>query len=174
MVIRAAQFNLYLLVIVALACGCQSNKGPTAAMRLYLEANRDGTSLSQQVAVYRAHPVLIIVESAPFITESDITTARVLDIPGGFVMQLKLDQHGLLVLNQNAASNPGRHYAVECRYGEKQKLIRWLAAPLLPRQISMGTISFTPDADREEAEFFVRGLTNTIAKVRGEAFIPEQ
>ena len=40
---------------------------------------------------------------------------------------------------------------------------RWLAAPSINRLVANGTLTFTPDASREEAEQLVKGL-NLAAK----------
>ena len=49
----------------------------------------------------------------------------------------------------------------ESQFGE----MRWLAAPMITRQIQDGIFVFTPDASREEAERIVRGVNNVVAKL---------
>jgi hypothetical protein len=43
---------------------------------------------------------------------------------------------------------------------------RWLAAPVIPRRISNGVLTFTPDASREEADLIAIGLNNVAKKVQ--------
>jgi hypothetical protein len=67
-------------------------------------------------------------------------------------------------LEQFTAANPGRHLAIFGQWGDKLSAGRWLAAPLISRRITKGTIIFTPDASREEALKLVTGLSNIAKK----------
>jgi len=166
MVIRATQFNLYLgLLLLALATGCQTGDKdkPMATLRVHLEVSPTETAVNGPVPVYRAMPVMVNIDKAPMVTEDDLTSAKLVDQPGGFAIELQFDDHGILVLNQYASANPGKHYVVYSQWGTgKFKQERWLAAPLMPRNISNGTLTFTPDATREEAQEIVDGLSNAI------------
>ena len=166
MVIRPAQFNLYLgLVLLALATGCQTGDKakPMAILRVHMEVSPSETAMNSPVPVYRANPVMVNVDQNPILTESDIVSAELLDVPGGFVIQVRFDPHGSMVLNQYFTANPGRHYAVFSEFGAGKFILkRWLAAPLLPNRPTGGTLTFTPDADRTEAQEIVDGLNNAV------------
>jgi hypothetical protein len=45
------------------------------------------------------------------------------------------------------------------------KQARWIAAPVIHGRISNGSLVFTPDASREEADEIARGLTNIAKKI---------
>lgn len=167
MVIRPAQFNLYLgLLLLALATGCQTRDGgdkPVANLRVHMEVSPQESAMNSTVPVYRANPVMVNVDQNPMLTEDDVAEARLVDLPGGFAIQIRFDAHGSIVLNQNFAADPGRHYAIYSEFGTgKFRLKRWLAAPLLPKRPANGVLTFTPDADRDEAMQIVDGLNNFV------------
>jgi hypothetical protein len=84
---------------------------------------------------------------------------------------LKLDKRGTWLLEQATGMNPGKHLVIFSQFGEapdyKLNTGRWLAAPKIERRIADGTISFTPDATREESDAIVKGLNNVARKVQG-------
>jgi preprotein translocase subunit SecD len=168
MIIGATKFNLYLLLaaVLCLAGGCETgrDKTPVAAIQFHIETTKDGTSLNKPVPIYRANPVLINVDVEPFLTEDDVTSARLVDTNGGFMMNIKFNDSGASTLEQYTSDNPGRHIAVYCAYGEKLKETRWLAAPQIHRRISDGQLTFTPDATRDESKLIVESLNNLIAE----------
>jgi len=92
-----------------------------------------------------------------------VQQAVLVDWQGTFDIQVKFDWHGTLVLDNVTTSNPGRRIAVFSQFGKEG---RWLAAPRPERRISDGTLTFTPDATREEAERIVRGINNLAAKIK--------
>ena len=59
---RTLHFNIILLLL-ALATGCQSDKPKRelSALRLHIEVNADGTPDSKPVPIYRAQPVFVNV-----------------------------------------------------------------------------------------------------------------
>ncbi|MFO1497624.1 MAG: hypothetical protein U1G07_04395 [Verrucomicrobiota bacterium] len=163
-----APFNIYLLtVLIAWSLGCQTSderkKGKEAStLRLFLEAHRDGNDSQSGVPIYRANPIRVNVEREPFLSETDLESASVVDLPGGFAIRAQFDGHGALILEGVTVAHKGAHIAVQSNFGES----RWLAAPLITRRISNGEFVFTPDATRDEADRVVRGLTNLITKVK--------
>lgn len=168
MKIWIARFNIYLLIVVAgLQTGCktteekQRNK-EAATLRFHLEINADGTERNRGVPIYRDRPVLVNVVRDPFLTEGDILTASVVDVLGGFSIQIKFDQHGTLVLDMVSAANKGKRIGIQSLFVES----RWLAAPIITRRIQDGVLIFTPDASREEAERIVRGVNNVVQKLK--------
>jgi hypothetical protein len=170
MITGRSRFNLYLLLTLAaaIACGCRSHKDDKdkqlATLRVHLESPADDPSSSLKVPIYRASPVELRVEKEPFLTEAHVASAKVVDVLGGFDLRIQLNQQGTWLLQEYSASNPQKHYAIFCQFGEKGKQSRWLAAPEFSRTISDGLIQFTPDASREEADEIALGLKNIAKK----------
>jgi hypothetical protein len=170
MITGRARYNLYFsLALAAIAvCGCRTNKDPKAkelaTLRVHLEAGPQDTGRSIQVPIYRAHPFQLQVQNEPFLTELQVASAKVVDVLGGFDLQIQLNHQGTWLMQQYSAENRGRHFAVFTQFGEKGRQARWLAAPEFSMLITDGLIQFTPDATREEADDIARGLNNTAKK----------
>jgi len=161
---RAAHFNIILLLL-GLAIGCRTGgqKKELSAIRLYIEVvNADSSGTSKPVPIYRAKPLLVNVETEAFMDERDVEKAEVIDWMDGYAIQVHFNAHGKLVLEGTTLANPNCRIAVLAEFGES----RWLAAPLVGRSITDGTFSFTPDATREEAARFVRGLNGVAALIK--------
>lgn len=180
MEIRARAFNIYFwLAALTLAAwcggGCASSpekkrKEQLATMHMHLEVNPDSTGLDAPVPIYRAEPVMVNILKEPFLTESDVASARVVtDQDGTFAVQMQFTQHGTWVLENYTASNPRKRIAIFAQWGVDEKYTRWLAAPKMTARISEGLLTFTPDASREEAEELVLGLNNTAIKLGNQA-----
>jgi hypothetical protein len=170
MMIGRNRFNIYLLLSLAisLAPGCQIKDKPdkqVSTLRVHLEANPDESSYTTSVPVYREKPVSITVDKIPFLTELDVSEAKVVEVLGGFALSIKFNQHGTWLLEGYSTANQGRHFAVFSQFGDHGKQSRWLAAPILPR-VSNGVLVFTPDATREEAAQIARGLNNVAKKAK--------
>jgi hypothetical protein len=165
MKIRLAPFNIYLLALItvlAISCKTPEEKklGKEAStFRVYLAS---GAGPSGGVPVYRQSPIRLNVEREPFLTEIDLDSASVIDVPGGFAFNAQFNGHGALVLEGVTVAHKGQYIAIHSSFGEN----RWLAAPLITRRISNGDLVFTPDATREEANRIANGLTNVIKKVK--------
>jgi len=170
MMIDSRRFNIYLLLLLALAFGggCKTGKGKKqySTLRVYLEVNPDGTDKNGPVPIFREKPMLVNVEKMPFLTEGQVSRARVVDVFGGFVLQIEFNQEGTWLLEQYSASNPGKHFAIQSIFGAKTNMVRWLAAPRITRPITNGTLTFTPDATHEEADQIVLGLNNLANEVK--------
>lgn len=166
MITGRSRFNIYLLFLFAglLACGCGSTKKkkdePLSTLRIHIEMTASPMDFSISVPVYRAKPVMITVDKEPFLTELNIASAKVVDVMGGFALQVEFNHSGAMLLEQYTASNPGRHIAIFSLFGKKKEESRWLGAPIIGRRISNGVLTFTPDASREESERIVLGLNN--------------
>jgi hypothetical protein len=163
------RFNNYLLVAVIgwLAGGCASSgEGKklkeASTLRLFREADSDGSNRNTAVPIYRAAPVPVVVERAPFLDAGNLIDAAVVDTVGGFAVRLKFDYHGTLALESVTGASKGRRIAVFSQWTEG----RWLAAPKLTTRISDGVFAFTPDASREEIERIVRGLNNVAVMLK--------
>ncbi len=161
------QFNLFLaLMSLAILCGCQTNKKnkEVSALRLHIEASSNDSGLTQTVKVLRSDPMLIVVEKEAVLTEANLIEAKVIDARGGIAIQIQFDESSALVLEQYSAANPGKHFVIFGQWGQKLEDGRWLAAPLITHRITGGSLSFTPDMSREEADRLVLGLKN-VAKI---------
>lgn len=171
MVTRSPRFNInllgpVLLLLILTSCATAGSKAEKeiATLRVHLEVNPDGSDRNSRVPIYRAKPILLNVEKSPFVNESDLAQASLVDEMGGFKIVIQFDTRGTRLLEQFSATNPGKHLAIATQFGEKLKQNRWLAAPLISHRIADGTLAFTPDATRDEAETIVRGLNNVAIK----------
>lgn len=170
MVIRLLRFNSYLLsaALVLTLAGCETTKSKaqkqTAMLRIHVEVPRDELGQSIPATISRTAPMTIHVNRSPFLQESQLTQASIVESHGGFSIALQFDQRGTWLLEQYTAMNPGRHLAIAAQFGEKLAETRWLAAPLINRRVSGGALIFSPDASREEAEAIARGLNNVAVK----------
>lgn len=115
---------------------------------------------------------MVNVEKNPFITESFVKEARVVDTVGGFAVKLTFERRGAWILEQYTASNQGKRIAVYAEFfdppGSKTNITRWLAAPITAKRITDGVFTFTPDATRDEADAFVLGLSKLAKKTEDE------
>jgi hypothetical protein len=171
MMIGRNRFNIYLLLSLAAAfgVGCLTLNKPDKQMstlRVHLEANPDESSYTTSVPIYREKPVSITVDKIPFLTELDVSEAKVIDVMGGFELSIKFNKHGSWLLEGYSTGNLGKHFAVFSQFGKTAKESRWLAAPTFSRRITNGGMIFTPDATREEAERIVLGLNNVAKKAK--------
>jgi hypothetical protein len=168
MVIRQTRFNLYFAFALILICGCQSPKSEKdhtlATLRIHVEATRDVPDRNTIIQVSRSMPIALRIEKNPFLTEANISKAEVVEVMGGFALKLKFDRRGLLLLEQYSAANPGKRFAIFCQFvpvlSENLNEGRWIAAPKITAHITDGTLLFTPDASREEADQIALGLSN--------------
>ena len=163
-----ASINIYLLLIAGgLTMGCKTTDErkrdkERSTFRVHIEMNADSTGRSAPVPIYRERPVLVNVETVPFLDEGSIARAWVEDAPGSFVIKVQLDSSGTLLLDGVTASNRGRRIAIASQFPDA----RWLGAPLITKRSADGIIEFTPDATREEAERIVRGLNNVVKELK--------
>ena len=178
MVICRLRFNLYLLLGLALASltACQTAESKKekqlATVRFYLESNVEIADLTEVVMVFRAAPIAINVIKHPFLNESLLANASLIEEHGGFALKLEFNKLGQTILEQYSAANPNRRFAIRSQFGvEPDAKDRWLGAPRIPRRIKDGVIIFTPDTDLAEAEQIVTGLNNH-AKKTGEKLTP--
>ncbi|HUA67499.1 MAG TPA: hypothetical protein VMA13_03030 [Candidatus Saccharimonadales bacterium] len=112
------------------------------------------------MSVVRADPVTVTIAQQPILTEANIVAAKVIDDPGGFAIEIHLDETGTWILEQYTAANPGRHLVIFGQWGKKLANGRWLAAPLITHRIGNGVLSFTAEMSRAEADQLVLGLNN--------------
>ena len=121
--------------------------------------------------ISRANPVMVNVQKSPFLTEASVKEAKVVEVIGGFALRLKFDRQGGWLLEQYSTANLGKHVAIFSEFAspsdEKLNQGRWLAAPRINQRITDGTLAFTPDATRAEAEQIVVGLNNVAKKLHG-------
>ena len=169
MKVYARRFNTYLALAVSAglfsACQTISHNKLAGALRVYIESNADGVSTSKTVSVFRANPMPVTVSTTQILTERNIVAARVIEAQGGFAIQIQFDENGAWTLEQYSASNPGKHFVIWGQWGEKTADGRWLAEPIITRRIASGTLVFTADATREEADKLVLGLNDAVKKI---------
>ncbi len=178
---RLKRFNIYLCTVLALGalCGCHTtrekeDKKRLTTLRLHIETNPDAPKRSGPVTI---RGVTFNLESAPFLTESNIKEAKVIDVVGGFEMSLQFDRQGSWLLEQYTAAGRGKHLAVFSQWTtfpeKKLNKGRWLASPFIRTHITDGLLTFTPDATREEAEQIATGLNNVAKKIRENSIISD-
>ena len=169
------RFNIYLLPLLAatLLCGCRTHshakddkEKKLATLRVHLEASSDDAFGGAKAQIYRAAPVELTIEKDPFLTEAHVESAQVVNVLGGFDLQIKLNTEGTWLLQTYSAGNPGKHYAIFSQFVEKSNKGRWLAASMFGRVMSDGILQFTPDATHEEAEEIALGLNNMVKKFK--------
>ena len=166
----ARRFNLYLVLLLALPwVGCalfDKKKTPekAGAIRLHIESPVTLPEKTITVTLLRSSPVVVTVESEPLLTEASLLAAALVETPGGFAVRVKFDETAGWMLEQATARNPGKHLVIFGQWGETKAQGRFLAAPVINRRIGDATVTFTPDASREEAQQMVDGLNN-LAKI---------
>lgn len=172
MLVRGKQFNLYLMLALALTLlsGCQTSAQKeqakkVAAVRIHLENSPESPTLTQSVSLLRADPIVLTIDKEPIFTEANLVAASTVDTPGGFAIQLNLDESSTYLLEEYSADNLGKHFVIYGQWGDKLKDGRWLAAPIITRRITDGTLTFTPDMSADEANQLIVGLTNVIKKI---------
>ncbi len=179
MVIRPLRFNIYLRLFLALGVltGCQTaaskREHQLATVRIYLESTVEITDHTEVVFICRAAPIAVNVVKNPFLNESLLANASLVEDHGGFAIKFEFNKLGQTLLEQYSAANPNRRFAIRSQFGvEPNVKDRWLAAPRIPRRIKDGVLIFTPDADRAEADQIVLGLNNHAEKT-GEKIKPQ-
>jgi preprotein translocase subunit SecD len=173
MIIRAVRFNLYFwgLVLALTGAGCISSKDREdkfpATLRIHLETNPLPLDQSERILVLRSAPMAVTVEKNPFLNESQISEAAVVETTEGFKLLVQFNRQGTWLLEQYTSANSHRRIAIRSQFRISTNVFdRWIAAPLVQYRITDGMLSFTPDADRTEAEAIARGLNNVAKKVQ--------
>ena len=171
-----SRFNLYLIftLVLVVVAGCKTKpekkteqpEKMLATLRVHLQAIPEPMDFTTTVPIYRASPFNITIDKSPFLTELNLSEAKLVDELGGFKIVLQFDRQGTWILEEYTTTNPGKRMAINCTWEARdtKKDSRWLSAPFIPRRISDGVIAFTPDASREEAEDIVLGLNNSAKK----------
>lgn len=171
MISRLPRFNIYFFGLLAFSmvlAGCKSTetkpKKVLAALRLHAEMNPDPSGKTEKIQVFRAEPFWLTINKEPFLNEAFIKEAKVIEVMGGFALQLQFDRKGSWLLEESTASLRGKHIAIFSQFhnpGEdKLNAGRWIAAPLVQARITDGLFTFTPDASRQEADLIATGLNN--------------
>lgn len=173
-----ARFNIFLLIIsMAIAAGCSSDgdkkkdskkeepseKKLMSTLKFCMEINPDGSDRNGPISVYRDNPTVLNVWRAPFLDETHLEEASVIEQFGSFAIRVKFDAYmGQRLLEQATNNYRGQRIAIFCLFTEG----RWLAAPKITKTITDGILIFTPDATREEADRIVLGLNNMIKQIK--------
>jgi hypothetical protein len=169
------RFNIYfaMAMTLSLLCGCKTEQQKqqekteevVGALRVHIEAGASNAGSTQTISVLRSNPVLVTIVDEPILTEANLISAKVIDTPGGFAIEVRFDEISASLLEQYTADNPGKHLAVFGQWGDKLANGRWLAAPLITHRIDDGVLAFTPDCSRAVADQLVLGLNNVAAKI---------
>lgn len=177
MMIARDRFNIYFVLAVAavLAAGCgaihkhqeKAGKiGPVATFRLHLEATPYFPEETEAAQIVRSSPVTLTVQKEPFITEGDLSSATLLNVMGGYDLEVRLREHGTFILEEITTENVGKHIAIFTQFGAKTNSeTRWLGAVTISKRNSTGTLTFTPDASKAELDEILAGWTNAIKQV---------
>ena len=175
MKIRWHRFNIYfcLVLALALAAGCKTaeskRKHALATLQLRQEVNLDPMGSSEIITVHRDPLVQLNVTRAAFLTDSHVKQAKVIDVPGGYALSIQFDKEGGFLLEQYTAASKGRHIAIFSQFADppdyKLNKGRWVAAPKITTHIADGSLIFTPNTTREEAERIATGLNNVAKKL---------
>jgi hypothetical protein len=170
MLIRMKGFNIYLMVALALAliCGCQSpetkRKKQFATFELHQEAVGMSAGRSLDVTLHRDPLIMMHVDRAPFLTEKNLRSAKVVDVIGGYALSIQFDQEGAYLLEQYTAALVGLRMAIFSQFvgptEEKLNEGHWLAGLKVQNRISNGLLVFVPNVSREEADLIALQLNN--------------
>ena len=119
-------FNIILVALVALTTGCLTDGMPKAkdasTLKLFLETGRQLNERIQDVTVFTDPPIKLNVETEPFIEESDITGAKLIEADGRFAVQVTFSHHGSLVLETTSYAQRGKFIAIFSQFPEP----RWI------------------------------------------------
>ena len=160
------RFNLYLLpwLVCLLVSGCalwhHSDKNKAVGIvRVHVESDNSNAGSTKDITFPRSEPIKFNIQTDAILTEADIVGARLFDTPGGgFAVELKFAETAGWRLQQYTAASPGKHLAIFAQWGKALTEGRWVAAPLIAHPIANGTLTFTPDASRQELEQWIKGL----------------
>jgi|SRR5687768_8890358 len=159
----AASNTFLILCALCLAspAGAKEKK-EAATLRVHLESPA-AENRTEAIKIPRENPAVITIEKNPILTEFNVSRAEIVpEVDGGFTVKVHFDRRGTWLLENYTASYPGRRFAIHGAFGPS----RWLGAPVISRRVANGILQFTPDASREEAERFIRGLNRTAAKIQ--------
>jgi hypothetical protein len=172
-----ARFNIFLLIItMAFGAGCKtsqekkeakdqekSEKKVMSTLQFHMEINPDGSDRNGPVSIYRDNPTVINVWRSPFLDQTHMVEASIIEQFGSFAIKIRFDTYmGQRLLEQATNTYRGQRIAIFSQFGEA----RWLAAPKITKVITDGVFIFTPDATREEADRIVLGLNNMIKQIK--------
>lgn len=173
---RGARSWFNLLLVLSLASGLVSGAAessdtsrkrsrkpkPVERIRVHVESRHDIAERSLKVEVGQGPGAMKFqVEKLPILNEVHVERAALLEVPGGFQVQLKFDSLGAKILESYTAAAAGRHLLLLTEFDEES---RWIAAPLIRRRIGDGVLAFSPQITREEADRLVKGLNQAIDK----------
>src|SRR4051812_16221544 len=99
MVTGRCRFNIYLLLAVAtlFASGCQTSKKKkekATTLAIHIEVQPTMMDFSTAISVLREHPISLHIDKSPFLTEIDVADAKVIDVVGGFALELEFTRRG--------------------------------------------------------------------------------
>lgn len=141
---------------------------PIKVLRVHVESRRDLPQRSLPAPVGRSEPMIFRIEKLPILIEQNVDAVTLVDQPDGFQVRIQFDSTGTRILESYTAAAVGRHLILATEIDGE---VRWLAAPLLRHRIGDGTLTFTPDASREEMERMALDLAKAKRKERRNRWI---
>ena len=131
-----------------------------ALLRVYRETTvEEGAG---KVRFPRGSAEVLFADRDPVLDETFIKQARLVNTIGDeYVIAVEFNDSGKLRLQMESGLCLGKHMFIQGIWPKN----RWLAAPLISRTIDSGSLIFSPDCEREEAEVIVRGLNNVAIKI---------
>jgi len=167
------RFNIYLLVTLSalLAVGCRSPEKKRDKALTSLRIHGESAHVSDRsvgVSVFRTAPILVQIDRTAIVTEANVKKAALVQVVGGFAIQVQFDRRGSWLLEQYTTMNRGKRLVIFSQFvvppAVEPNEERWLGAPRINQPIANGSLLFTPDANEEEAEQIVKGLNNSAKK----------
>jgi preprotein translocase subunit SecD len=160
-------FNLVLALAMASVSACSTassdRQKPIETFRVHLESRHDIPERSMPAEIGEANPMRFTVEKLPILSEIHVEEAALLEQSDGFTVQVRFNGMGARILEGYSSAAIGRHFLIMTEIDEE---VRWIAAPLIRHRNSEGTLTFTPQATREEMQRLVAGLNGAVEKRR--------
>ncbi len=143
---------------------------PMAILRFFTEVTDDGTA--PKIEVIRSLPQTYPITKEPFMDERDIARAQLMETAdGGFMIQVDTTNHGRQTLEMTTVGASGKRVVIFGQWnvdGQEKPEERWLAAPLIRSPIHTGSLVFSADCSREEAQRIVEGMNNVAVKLKNQ------
>jgi hypothetical protein len=163
---RRNTFNTYLLAALCAAwlggCASPPRSKDAPVVRVYLEMPPDGTGNQETIPIGRRPLFEVSVMKEPFLTEFHVKRAEVRDDKlGGIEMVMEFNRQGRWLLDEASTLNKGRRAVIFVKFDQ---IAHWTAAPVMKNRITDGTLTFTPNLTRAEAETMARRINEEEAK----------
>lgn len=131
-----------------------------STIRLHLEEPAAVEGRTMTARVLRSAPIELTVGSQPFLHEGYVDGARLITSDSGPTIVIQFNSSGALYLENLTAVSIGKRIVIGAQFPEP----RWIAAPMITRRIGDGRLTFTPDANEDEARRLVDGLNELVQR----------